>query len=131
MRDGLYVAAQHPEGADPSQYLGEHLEQVGFVRDNGFDSVFAGPHFLSDPFQMLQLTPSWHAKRPAHVAASDAWPLICLTPSADSRLGPLSDPLGAYRRTHESHSWGRSVARTVGSRPETAQRRNGPPRQQL
>jgi hypothetical protein len=57
MRDGLYVAAQHPEGADPSQYLGEHLEQVGFVRDNGFDSVFAGPHFLSDPFQMLQLTP--------------------------------------------------------------------------
>jgi len=57
MRYGLYVAAQHPEGANPSRYLGEHLEQARFVRDNGFDSVFAGQHFLSDPFQMLQLTP--------------------------------------------------------------------------
>src|SRR3712207_6742110 len=57
MRYGLYVAAQHPEGVNPGRYLGEHLEQVRFVRDNGFDSVFAGQHFLSDPFQMLQPTP--------------------------------------------------------------------------
>lgn len=57
MRYGLFVSAQHPKEADPSRYLREHLEQVRFVRDNGFDSVFAGQHFLSDPFQMLQPTP--------------------------------------------------------------------------
>jgi alkanesulfonate monooxygenase SsuD/methylene tetrahydromethanopterin reductase-like flavin-dependent oxidoreductase (luciferase family) len=57
MRYGLYVAAQHPEGANPGRYLSEHLEQVRFARDNGFDSVFAGQHFLSAPFQMLQPTP--------------------------------------------------------------------------
>ena len=57
MRYGLYVAAQHPEGANPGRYLSEHLEQVRFARDSGFDSVFAGQHFLSAPFQMLQPTP--------------------------------------------------------------------------
>src|SRR3712207_9043867 len=57
MRYGLWVSAQHPEGVNPGRCLGEHLEQVRFVRDNGFDSVFAGQHFLSDPFQMLQPTP--------------------------------------------------------------------------
>src|SRR5215217_1597450 len=57
MRYGLFVSAQHPEGVNLGRYLGEHLEQVRFVRDNGFDSVFAGQHFLSDPFQMLQPTP--------------------------------------------------------------------------
>lgn len=57
MRYGLFVSAQHPAEADPSRYLHEHLEQVKFVRDNGFDSVFAGQHFLPDPFQMLQPTP--------------------------------------------------------------------------
>lgn len=57
MRYGLFVSAQHPRGANPSRYLDEHLEQVRFVRDNGFASVFAGQHFLSDPFQMLQPTP--------------------------------------------------------------------------
>jgi alkanesulfonate monooxygenase SsuD/methylene tetrahydromethanopterin reductase-like flavin-dependent oxidoreductase (luciferase family) len=57
MRYGLYVAAQHPEGANPGRYLSEHLEQVRFARDNGLDSVFAGQHFLSAPFQMLQPTP--------------------------------------------------------------------------
>jgi alkanesulfonate monooxygenase SsuD/methylene tetrahydromethanopterin reductase-like flavin-dependent oxidoreductase (luciferase family) len=57
MRYGLWVSAQHPEGVNPGRYLGEHLEQVRFARDNGFDSVFAGQHFLSDPFQMLQPTP--------------------------------------------------------------------------
>jgi alkanesulfonate monooxygenase SsuD/methylene tetrahydromethanopterin reductase-like flavin-dependent oxidoreductase (luciferase family) len=57
MRYGLFVSAQHPRGEHPGRYLGEHFEQVRFVRDNGFDSVFAGQHFLSDPFQMLQPMP--------------------------------------------------------------------------
>ncbi len=40
-----------------SARLAEHLEQVRFVRDAGFHSVFAGQHFLPAPFQMLQPVP--------------------------------------------------------------------------
>jgi hypothetical protein len=56
------------------------------------------------------------------VAASDSWPLFGVTPSAGSRLGPLSEPLEARRLTRESFSLGRSVAPAVGSRLE---QRNG------
>ena len=52
----------------------------------------------------------------AYVAASDSWPLNGVCAFDGSRLGPLSDPLGAYRRMHERFSLGRSVARTVGLR---------------
>jgi alkanesulfonate monooxygenase SsuD/methylene tetrahydromethanopterin reductase-like flavin-dependent oxidoreductase (luciferase family) len=57
MRLGLFVAAQHPAGENPAARLEEHLEQVRFVRDAGFRSVFAGQHFLPAPFQMLQSVP--------------------------------------------------------------------------
>ena len=57
MRFGLFVAAQYPAGEDPAARLAEHLEQVRFVRDAGFHSVFAGQHFLPAPFQMLQPVP--------------------------------------------------------------------------
>jgi alkanesulfonate monooxygenase SsuD/methylene tetrahydromethanopterin reductase-like flavin-dependent oxidoreductase (luciferase family) len=57
LRFGLFVAAQHPAGDDPAARLAEHLEQVRFVRDAGFHSVFAGQHFLPAPFQMLQPVP--------------------------------------------------------------------------
>src|SRR5215217_294358 len=57
MRYGLFVSAQYPENADLGRILHEHLEQVRFAADNGFSSVFAGQHFLSTPFQMLQPVP--------------------------------------------------------------------------
>ena len=57
MRFGLFVAAQHPAGDDPGARLAEHLEQVRFVRDAGFHSIFAGQHFLPAPYQMLQPVP--------------------------------------------------------------------------
>ncbi|MGH3005870.1 MAG: LLM class flavin-dependent oxidoreductase [Gaiellaceae bacterium] len=57
MRFGLFVAAQHPAGDDPAVRLSEHLEQVRLVRDAGFDSIFAGQHFLPAPYQMLQPVP--------------------------------------------------------------------------
>ena len=57
MRFGLFVSAQHPTGDDPAARLAEHVEQVRFVRDAGFHSVFAGQHFLPAPFQMLQPVP--------------------------------------------------------------------------
>ncbi|HYY76848.1 MAG TPA: LLM class flavin-dependent oxidoreductase [Gaiellaceae bacterium] len=57
MRFGLFVAAQHPAGDDPGARLAEHLEQVQFVREAGFHSIFAGQHFLPAPYQMLQPVP--------------------------------------------------------------------------
>ena len=57
MRYGLFVSAQHPPDEDLSRALAEHLEQVRLVRDSGFDSIFAGQHFLSSPYQMLQPVP--------------------------------------------------------------------------
>jgi alkanesulfonate monooxygenase SsuD/methylene tetrahydromethanopterin reductase-like flavin-dependent oxidoreductase (luciferase family) len=57
VRFGLFVSAQYPAEEDPAARLAEHLEQVRFVRDAGFDSVFAGQHFLPAPFQMLQPVP--------------------------------------------------------------------------
>ena len=57
MRFGLFVSAQHPVGDDSVARVREHLEQVRLARDSGFDSVFAGQHFLSEPFQMLQPIP--------------------------------------------------------------------------
>jgi alkanesulfonate monooxygenase SsuD/methylene tetrahydromethanopterin reductase-like flavin-dependent oxidoreductase (luciferase family) len=57
VRFGLFVAAQHPAGDDPAARLLEHIEQVRFVRDAGFHSIFAGQHFLPAPYQMLQPVP--------------------------------------------------------------------------
>jgi alkanesulfonate monooxygenase SsuD/methylene tetrahydromethanopterin reductase-like flavin-dependent oxidoreductase (luciferase family) len=57
VRFGLFVAAQHPAGDDPGARLAEHLEQVRFVREAGFHSIFAGQHFLPAPYQMLQPVP--------------------------------------------------------------------------
>jgi alkanesulfonate monooxygenase SsuD/methylene tetrahydromethanopterin reductase-like flavin-dependent oxidoreductase (luciferase family) len=57
VRYGLFVSAQHPAEDDPGARFAEHLEQVRFVRDAGFHSVFAGQHFLPAPFQMLQPVP--------------------------------------------------------------------------
>lgn len=57
MRFGLFVSAQYPAEEDPAARLAGHLEQVRFVRDAGFHSVFAGQHFLPAPFQMLQPVP--------------------------------------------------------------------------
>ena len=57
MRLGLFLSAQHPAGVRPADAVREHLEQVAVARDLGFSSVWAGQHFLSDPFQMFQTVP--------------------------------------------------------------------------
>jgi alkanesulfonate monooxygenase SsuD/methylene tetrahydromethanopterin reductase-like flavin-dependent oxidoreductase (luciferase family) len=57
VRYGLFVSAQHPAQDDPAVRVAEHLEQVRLVREAGFDSIFAGQHFLPAPFQMLQPVP--------------------------------------------------------------------------
>jgi alkanesulfonate monooxygenase SsuD/methylene tetrahydromethanopterin reductase-like flavin-dependent oxidoreductase (luciferase family) len=57
LRFGLFVSAQYPAAADPVARVREHLEQVRLVRDGGFRSIFAGQHFLSGPYGMLQPLP--------------------------------------------------------------------------
>lgn len=57
VRLGLFISAQHPPGVRPADALRDHLEQVALVRELGFESLWAGQHFLSDPFQMFQTVP--------------------------------------------------------------------------
>jgi alkanesulfonate monooxygenase SsuD/methylene tetrahydromethanopterin reductase-like flavin-dependent oxidoreductase (luciferase family) len=57
MRIGLYVHAQHPASSDSATALNEHLEQTRAAREGGFASLFAGQHFLPDPFWMFQPIP--------------------------------------------------------------------------
>lgn len=57
-RFGFYLSLQHPAGRDPRDLVRERLELVALVREAGFDSVFAGQHFLvPGEVQMLQPVP--------------------------------------------------------------------------
>jgi alkanesulfonate monooxygenase SsuD/methylene tetrahydromethanopterin reductase-like flavin-dependent oxidoreductase (luciferase family) len=57
VRLGLFLSGQHPPDVVAGEALGEHLEQVRLARELGFASVWAGQHFLSEPFQMFQSVP--------------------------------------------------------------------------
>jgi alkanesulfonate monooxygenase SsuD/methylene tetrahydromethanopterin reductase-like flavin-dependent oxidoreductase (luciferase family) len=54
---GLFLSAQHPADVRAVGAVREHLEQVELARELGFTSVWAGQHFLSQPFQMFQSVP--------------------------------------------------------------------------
>jgi alkanesulfonate monooxygenase SsuD/methylene tetrahydromethanopterin reductase-like flavin-dependent oxidoreductase (luciferase family) len=54
---GLFVSAQHPSETRPADAIRDHLEQVALARELGFNSLWAGQHFLSHPFQMFQSVP--------------------------------------------------------------------------
>lgn len=54
---GLFLSAQHPPGRCAAAAVREHLEQVALAAELGFSSVWAGQHFLSEPFQMFQSVP--------------------------------------------------------------------------
>jgi hypothetical protein len=69
------------------------------------------PVLHCSPFARLSGPPGTKRDRKVHrlnswvaclVAASDSWPLFDVASFADSRLGPLSDPLRVNRMTHES-----------------------------
>jgi alkanesulfonate monooxygenase SsuD/methylene tetrahydromethanopterin reductase-like flavin-dependent oxidoreductase (luciferase family) len=57
IRLGLFLSGQHPPQASPLAAVREHFEQVEAARELGFSSVWAGQHFLSQPFQMFQSVP--------------------------------------------------------------------------
>jgi alkanesulfonate monooxygenase SsuD/methylene tetrahydromethanopterin reductase-like flavin-dependent oxidoreductase (luciferase family) len=54
MRFGLLITNQHPPGEDPAARFRDTLEQIGLVRELGFDLLCFGQHFLTNEFQMLQ-----------------------------------------------------------------------------
>jgi alkanesulfonate monooxygenase SsuD/methylene tetrahydromethanopterin reductase-like flavin-dependent oxidoreductase (luciferase family) len=57
IRLGLFLSGQHLPQASAGAAAREHLEQVQLARELGFSSVWAGQHFLSQPFQMFQSVP--------------------------------------------------------------------------
>jgi alkanesulfonate monooxygenase SsuD/methylene tetrahydromethanopterin reductase-like flavin-dependent oxidoreductase (luciferase family) len=50
---GLVLCSQFPPGDDAVARFSEQVEQVRYVRDAGFSSVWATQHYLADPFQYL------------------------------------------------------------------------------
>jgi alkanesulfonate monooxygenase SsuD/methylene tetrahydromethanopterin reductase-like flavin-dependent oxidoreductase (luciferase family) len=57
-RFGLYLSLQHPADRDPRRLVAERLEFVALARDAGYDSIFAGQHFLvPGEVQMFQPVP--------------------------------------------------------------------------
>lgn len=56
MRFGLFLADQHPVGADMAARLHEHLEQTRLAGELDFDAVFCGEHFLVPEYHMFHQT---------------------------------------------------------------------------
>ena len=50
---GLVLCSQFTPGDDATARFAEQVEQVHFVRDAGFSSVWVTQHYLADPFQYL------------------------------------------------------------------------------
>lgn len=57
MKFGIFLGTQHPETDDMAQRLRDLRAQVRAAREAGFDSIWAGQHFLTDPLAMLQPMP--------------------------------------------------------------------------
>jgi alkanesulfonate monooxygenase SsuD/methylene tetrahydromethanopterin reductase-like flavin-dependent oxidoreductase (luciferase family) len=56
-RFGIFLSAQQPPAMAAAQIARDCCEQTGLARELGFDDVSAGQHFLTQPYQMLQLVP--------------------------------------------------------------------------
>ena len=54
---GLFLTNQHPLGADLVAGMDDQLRMVRAVRDRGWDSVWAGQHYLPDGMAMPQCVP--------------------------------------------------------------------------
>ena len=53
----LSAIAQQPAGIDMQQAFADICTYVGAARDLGFDMVYQGQHYLTDPYQQLQTMP--------------------------------------------------------------------------
>src|SRR6202046_4639514 len=57
MKVGLFINTQFPEGDNVAARVPELVEQVRVARQSGFASLLFPHHYLTDPLQMLQITP--------------------------------------------------------------------------
>lgn len=57
MKLGLYMATQWPKGANVGQEIANLCEQARAAKDNGFETIMVGQHFLTEPLQMVQAEP--------------------------------------------------------------------------
>lgn len=57
MKFGLFLTNQQPLGTDMRQALNDQLDFVKFARDNAWDGVFTGHHYLPEGFSQLQPVP--------------------------------------------------------------------------
>jgi alkanesulfonate monooxygenase SsuD/methylene tetrahydromethanopterin reductase-like flavin-dependent oxidoreductase (luciferase family) len=57
MKAGLFINTQFPEGTQVAPRIPEIVEQVRAARDAGFSSLWFPHHWLTQPMQMLQITP--------------------------------------------------------------------------
>jgi len=57
MKVGLFVNTQYPEGFSVAERIPEMIAQVGAARAAGFASLWFPHHWLTQPMQMLQITP--------------------------------------------------------------------------
>jgi len=57
MQVGVFITNQHPPGADLVAAQRDQLRFVAAARDSGWDSVWAGQHYLPDGMSMLQPVP--------------------------------------------------------------------------
>lgn len=57
MKFGLYLSNQHGPHESIAARCRDHLEQARVAREVGLDSIWAGQHYLADPFQMLHHIP--------------------------------------------------------------------------
>jgi alkanesulfonate monooxygenase SsuD/methylene tetrahydromethanopterin reductase-like flavin-dependent oxidoreductase (luciferase family) len=84
LRFGIHVTNQYPRGADMMRALCEQLLFLRYARDNGWDSAWAGQHFLSESLSQLQPLPYL-----ARLAAESGHLQIGLA----AQLLPLLNPL--------------------------------------
>src|SRR5437764_6186049 len=57
MKVGLFVNTQFPEGYNLAERVPEMIAQVHAAREAGFASLWFPHHWLTQPMQMLQITP--------------------------------------------------------------------------
>jgi alkanesulfonate monooxygenase SsuD/methylene tetrahydromethanopterin reductase-like flavin-dependent oxidoreductase (luciferase family) len=57
MKFGIFLGTQHPETDDMFARMRDLREQVRAARQAGFDSIWAGQHFLAEPMAMFQPMP--------------------------------------------------------------------------
>jgi alkanesulfonate monooxygenase SsuD/methylene tetrahydromethanopterin reductase-like flavin-dependent oxidoreductase (luciferase family) len=57
MKVGMFINTQFPEGDNVAARVPELVEQVRVARQAGFSSLLFPHHYLTDPLQMLQITP--------------------------------------------------------------------------